>query len=186
MAAAVSDRITGEVTSPTPRRRRIWPAVVALIACVALLATFVALDSGGPSSSSTEHEFLYNDGSNGSLDDFRGEPVVLHFFASWAMPERPYLPIYDDLYQVAEGRLQVVGVNHDLTEADWLAFIEGAQLDHPTVFQPGQEIFEEAGGLGLPATLFVSSDGEVVHLSTGLLTADQLSDLVAEHLGIEL
>ncbi len=112
-------------------------------------------------------------------------PVVAHFFASWATPERNYLPTLDEAQRRLNGALRVVGVNHDLTEAERRAYVEGAEVEHVTVFQPGQEIFEEVGGSGPPSTLLIGASGDVVHVSTGLLTSEQLDELITDHLGIE-
>ena len=162
-----------------------WVAGLAVIGAVALLAVF----SGGGTAeadSVTELVFINQDGSTGTLADFQGEPLVVNFFASWCAPCRAELPDLEAVHVAGGGEVQFVGVNHDIDQSSWLSLINEVGLTYPTVFQPEQEIWETLNLFGMPATVFMSADGEVVYTFSGVLNQEVLKELIAEHLAVEV
>lgn len=78
-------------TSKAGRSRRVrrwWYAVAAgvaaLVVAVALIAANAGDDSGGDDGLAASFEML--DGGQGSLAEYRGQPLVMNFFASWCAP----------------------------------------------------------------------------------------------------
>ncbi|MEL7157214.1 MAG: TlpA disulfide reductase family protein [Actinomycetota bacterium] len=164
---------------------------LALIAVVAILAMVVGGgDDGGPDSAATsaldEFVFINEDGSEGTLAQYRGEPMVLNFYASWCAPCRAELPHFRDVQAEAGDTVQFLGVNHDIDESSWRSLNAEFELNYPTVFQRNQEIFEQLELLGMPATAFMTADGEIVHTFTGVLNDVTLKALITEHLGVEI
>ncbi len=162
---------------------------LALIAVVAVVALFTGGDSGGEDDTmSTLEQFVFinEDGTEGTLADFAGEPTVVNFYASWCAPCRAELPHFVDVHGEVGDRVQFLGVNHDIEQGSWLALNEEFELSYPTVYQGQQEIFDELELLGMPATAFLDADGRVVHTFTGVLTDATLKELITEHLGVEV
>ena len=180
-------------TTDHRRAMPLWLALgVGAIAVVALVAVIMSGsdDAADPNAvASTDlasFVFINEDGSDGTLADFQGEPVVLNFFASWCAPCRAELPDFVAVNDQAGGAVQFVGVNADLDQDTWLAFVDEFELTYPTVYQPNLEIHEHLGLLGHPATVLLDENGEVVHTFTGVLTEESLKDLIAEHLAVEI
>jgi thiol-disulfide isomerase/thioredoxin len=154
---------------------------------VATVLFLVVLTTGGdqaPIESDDELAalaFLTADGSDATLGDFRGQPLVVNFFASWCAPCRAELPDLERVHQRNQG-VTFLGINHDLDEATWRSFVEETNITYETAFQPQTEIFTALGAVGMPTTALVSPDGEVLHLHTGVLTDEVLQDLIDEHL----
>lgn len=163
-------------------------AVVAVIAALGLVAIF----AGGPAtddrlSGAADTEllafgFTTVDGSTSSLDDFVGQPLVVNFFASWCAPCRAELPDLEQVHVNREGSVLFLGVNHDLDESTWRSFVNETEITFETVFQPNTEIFTHLEANGMPSTAFITADGVVRHVHTGLLTDDRLEELIDEHL----
>jgi len=126
--------------------------------------------------------FTTEDGSTATLALYDGEPLVVNFFAAWCPPCRAELPDFQAVYEQRADDVTFVGVSHDFNEDSWRALINESGVTFDTVFQPGQEIWTDVGGVGMPTTVFVNADGEVVDTHSGLLTAEQLNDLIDEHL----
>lgn len=164
---------------------------LALVAVVAILAMVVGgaeddgVDSASPSTLSG-FVFVNEDGSEGTLEDFRGQPTVVNFYASWCAPCRAELPHFRDVQAEAGDTVRFLGVNHDIDESSWRSLNAEFELNYPTVFQREQEIFEYLELLGMPATAFMTADGEIVHTFTGVLDDVTLKELIAEHLGVEV
>jgi thiol-disulfide isomerase/thioredoxin len=189
---------TTETTNPEPSAsgqrgaRPLWIVIgLAAVAIVALIAVFSSGNDSSESAAAGTDElaslvFTNEDGTEGTLTDFEGEPLVLNFFASWCAPCKAELPDFVAVHTEAEGEVQFVGINADLDEASWLAFVDEFALTYPTVFQPNLEIHEHLGLLGHPATVLVDENGDVVHSFTGVLSAEALKELIAEHLSVEI
>lgn len=128
------------------------------------------------------HSFTTADGGTDTLAAYDGQPLVVNFFAAWCPPCLAELPEFQAVHEAFDGEVTFVGVSHDFDEAQWRGLVETTGITFDTVFQPGQEIWTEVGGIGMPTTLFVSPDGEVLEMHTGILNEEQLTELVDEHL----
>ena len=156
----------------------------------AVLAGFLLLVvfSGGedqtvaPSDELAALAFLTADGETSNLAEFRGEPLVVNFFASWCAPCRAELPDFEAVHQANGEAVTFLGVSHDFEEATWRGFVAETEITFETVFQPNQEIWKELDAIGLPATVFISPDGEVLELWNGVLNDELLQDKIDEHL----
>ena len=164
-------------------------AIVVAMATLGLLALFSGTErtvdvatAAGDAPGLFDTAFTTSDGGVGSLSDYRGEPLVVNFFASWCPPCRAELPDFEAVHQQLGDEVTFVGVNQDFTEETWRAFVAESNVSYDTVFQPNSEIWNELGTGAMPTTAFISPDGEVVHLWAGLLTDDKLIELIDEHL----
>lgn len=140
----------------------------------------------GDSSGIGELVFLTDGGEESSLSEFYGQPLVVNFFASWCAPCRAELPDFEEVHVAAGDRVQIVGVSHDIDESSWKSLIDEVGVTFPTVFQPNQEIWESLDLFGMPSTVLITPDGEVVHVFQGPLNATLLTELIGEHLAVEV
>ncbi len=163
----------------------IGAAVAAVLGAFLLLSVF----SGTTDTTVSEQDqdfaslaFLTADGETATLADFEGEPLVVNFFASWCGPCRAELPDFERVHQANIGEVRFVGINHDFEEQTWRSFVQETEISFETVFQPQTEIWTALDAKGTPATAFISADGELMELWTGVLTEERLQELIDEHL----
>lgn len=142
--------------------------------------------ASGDGSGIGELVFLTDGGEESSLSEFYGQPLVVNFFASWCAPCRAELPDFEEVHVAAGDRVQIVGVSHDIDESSWKSLIDEVGVTFPTVFQPNQEIWESLDLFGMPSTVLITPDGEVVHVFQGPLNASLLTELIGEHLAVEV
>ena len=171
-----------------------YAAVIAVLGGFALIALFSSsTDSGDGNNAEVaaaegsferfeDLAFVTADGETAELGDFAGEPIVVNFFASWCAPCRAEIPHFESASHANEGDVKFLGINHDLEQASWRTFVEETEVTFETVFQPQTEIFNEIDGKGMPTTAFVSPDGTVQHVYTGVLDEALLQELIDEHL----
>lgn len=126
--------------------------------------------------------FTNPDGTAGTLADYRGEPLVLNFFAAWCGPCRAELPEFEEVAQANLDDVTFLGISHDLDEAQWQSLLVETGVTFDTVFQPDAEIWAHLDARGMPSTVFISPEGEVLELWTGILSDERLQELIDEHL----
>lgn len=123
------------------------------------------------------------DGGQVRLSDFKGQPVLLNFWASWCGPCRTEMPELIAAHQAhqADG-LVVLAINNtqlDLVE-DVQAFVDEMQLPFPVPLDAQGETIEAYAILGLPTSVFVNAGGAIQNVNVGPLTRDSLASYLAE------
>ena len=121
------------------------------------------------------------DGEVMRLSDFRGQTVVLNFWATWCGPCRAEMPELQRVYEErsAAGDLVVLAVNVQESAGAVEAFFEEFELTFPTVLDAQGEVTEEYGLLGLPGTFFIDADGVLRSRVLGPVLGDLLATGVA-------
>jgi peroxiredoxin len=115
-------------------------------------------------------------GEDVSLQDFRGQVVLLNFWATWCGPcrqETPDLQRLSEKYQ--EQDLVVLGVSVDTEETvDAVPdFIEEFALTYPILLDTDLEVFAEyADSGGIPQSYFIDAEGIIREISLGALEWD--------------
>jgi cytochrome c biogenesis protein CcmG/thiol:disulfide interchange protein DsbE len=157
-------------------RRLLAPVPIAVVgvvvALVALLAYGLASndpdqDVAGKQAPELELPRLFGEGV-GSLEDYRGQVVVLNFWASWCEPCREESPLLQRWHERMEPRRgTVLGVDvQDLT-GDARDFIDEYDLTYPMLRDGEGETRESFAILGFPETFVIDRRGRIVAVARG-------------------
>lgn len=112
-----------------------------------------------------------------SLNELRGRPVVLNFWASWCPPCREEAPRLERRWRSTRERgVLFLGLNMQDLTGDARDFIREFGLSYPHVRDPGDDVARDWGVTGLPETFFISARGRVVAHVIGAVSARQLDD----------
>jgi peroxiredoxin len=113
-----------------------------------------------------------------SLSDFRGQVVVLNFWATWCMPCRAEMPEFQVLWEEHEARgdLMLLAVNLQESKTQVNGFVEDFGLTFPVVLDTSGEVLDEYGLPGLPGTFFIDAAGVLRARVLGPLSVDRLRE----------
>ncbi len=119
-------------------------------------------------------------GANVSLSKFRGEYVVVNFFASWCTPceqEAPYLEEF--YYQESRAAIAtLIGVEFEDVNSTAANFLRQTGATYPAISDPGEKIAIRYGVTGPPATFIISPTGRVVAHINGPVTNTGLEKVI--------
>ncbi len=109
-----------------------------------------------------------------SLSEWRGRPVLINFWATWCGPCEIEMPTLQEAHQAhKEDGLIVLAVAVDDTEANVRRFFEERDLTIQPLMDDGS-VSRAYQVFGLPTSFFVSEEGTIAAVHTGLLTKDRL------------
>lgn len=131
-----------------------------------------------------DRSFATLDGGELSLTELAGTPLVVNFWASWCPPCVAEMPDLERVHTDLGDQLRVVGLNtqDERDRAEELAVQTGVTYD--LGLDPDGALFGDFEVVSMPSTYLVDADGVIVHRHAGLLTEQQLRDLIAEHLEV--
>lgn len=138
---------------------------------------------GGPSAPTSAFELF--DGSETSLADFRGRPVVLNFWASWcpscvAEMSAAFRPVQERV----GSEVAFIGMNIQDVRALADDLLAETGVRWTNAVDPDGDLYAELGGLGMPFTVFIDASGSIVDEHNGPLTEAQLVDRISELFGV--
>ncbi len=113
------------------------------------------------------------------LLDFQGKPVVLNFFGSWCSPCLREMPDFQAVSERYHGRVAFVGVTvSDQQRSDAEDVVKRTGVTYPAGFDPENKVALAYGLTGMPTTVFISPEGEVLERAEGELTEPQLEKIL--------
>jgi cytochrome c biogenesis protein CcmG, thiol:disulfide interchange protein DsbE len=124
------------------------------------------------------------DGGTVSLEAFRGEVVVLNFWATWCTPCREEAPAFQRLSREYDGHgVQFVGMNERDDRAAAQDFLREFRLEYPSGFDPTGSLADDFELYGMPTTFLIDADGIIRERFIGYLTEDTLRPAIEHLLG---
>lgn len=115
------------------------------------------------------------DGEMVQLEDFRGQPIFLNFWATWCQPCIVEHPVLQAGARQFDGRVQFIGVVYHDETAKIQAFIDAKGEWGPTLLDEDGSVAVSYGVYGAPETFFIDENGVITEKHVGPFSPDLLS-----------
>jgi DsbE subfamily thiol:disulfide oxidoreductase len=107
-------------------------------------------------------------GENLRLSEFRGDVVMINFWATWCGPCRQEMPLLEELYTTYQRvGFKLLGVNIDDDSHKAMNMIAELGVSFPVLFDTRKEVSKLYAVDAMPATIIVDRDGRVRHVHHG-------------------
>jgi cytochrome c biogenesis protein CcmG/thiol:disulfide interchange protein DsbE len=138
------------------KRLRLLPGVLAI-----LVASGCYTGTRPPHVGATAKDFTLQDSDRKvSLDQFRGQVLVLNFWATWCPPCVEELPSLMTLQERLRGRgITVLGVSIDVDDDAYHRFLKLHNINFLTVRDPDEKVAHMYGTSGWPETYIIDRQG---------------------------
>ena len=122
------------------------------------------------------------------LSDLRGTPMVLNLWAAWCTNCDAEMPLFAEVQAQTGERVRFFGVHYKAPRAYGLRSAADFGVPFPSVHDADGDLIAAAlHAVGPPQTFFVTADGRIAGREIGEITsADELSALIEEHLGVRV
>ena len=121
------------------------------------------------------------------LDEYRGNVIVVDFWASWCVPCRRSFPWLNKMHaKYADDGLVIIGVNLDASNEDAAAFLEDYPADFKIYFDTDAVYAQEFDVQAMPSSFVLGRDGEIAARQLGFKVKRQqeYEAILVEALGV--
>jgi peroxiredoxin len=146
--------------------------LAAIIAAAALALPALAADpTGGPAPQFT---LAARGGSNVSLAQYKGQVVMLNFWASWCGPCRQEMPLLESIYK-KYNRLgfTLIGVNVEPDSNAANEWLKQTPVSFPILYDKESKVSRMYDVAGMPSTVIIDRTGKVRVLHRGYKPGDE-------------
>jgi cytochrome c biogenesis protein CcmG, thiol:disulfide interchange protein DsbE len=165
------------------RRTSVYLVVFAAFALIALLVYGVAgagdsstIDDAvkaGEKPAAPTRSLPALDGGEGSLEDWRGKPVIVNFWASWCEPCKAEAPLLERAHARLKARGgTVLGVTVSDASEDSRKFMREEGITFPSLRDVDRKLAEDFETIAVPETFAVDREGRIVAISHGQVTQE--------------
>jgi cytochrome c biogenesis protein CcmG/thiol:disulfide interchange protein DsbE len=159
--------------------------LLANLAAILILGCALSARAGDAAPALQMHDLQ---GAPHTLEDYRGKPVVLNFWATWCVPCAAEMPLLSEMQQRYKGRVVFIAasIDDDDMKPQIAAFIKKHKGDALTVMMGATLDSLQDFGVAqvMPGSVFIDAEGNIVDRVNGKLErvslAQQLRKLAGE------
>lgn len=174
-----------------PAKKRKWGRWFAFILLGGLILFFVLGTINAynqPLSEGVAPDFTLNafSGETITLSQFRGQIVIINFWASWCKPCREEAAYLEATYRKYRDQGVVfIGIDYVDTDREALAYIDEFDITYYNGPDIGTRISDSYQILGIPETFYINRNGELRGMKIGPLSPPELDNKIEELLAEE-
>ncbi len=132
------------------------------LGAVLLLMTAMTSSAAGQGDTAPAIQLMDQAGKAFSLGAYKGQVVLVDFWASWCGPCRKSLPELDDLQtRFASRGVKVVGISLDADPSSMTAFLEKVPVRFTILHDPAGQTGEAYSVVAMPTTFLIDREGRI-------------------------
>lgn len=148
--------------NPWPRR-----AVELLVILAIIVALHAWQTRHAPVGKAPEVNGVLLDGASVSLEQYRGKPVLLHFWATWC----PICNIEQKSIDALADDYAVLTIAMDEASRQEIRdYMKHKQVDYPVLHDPASVIAQRYSIKGVPSSFIIDPEGEIRFVEVGYTT----------------
>lgn len=137
-------------------------------ATLAIFAATGLASSGLAGQPAPDFALKSSTGENLRLSEYRGDVVMINFWATWCGPCRQEMPLLDELYsRYQRVGFSLLGVNIDDDSGKAMKMVSDLGVTFPVLFDSGKEVSRLYEVEAMPVTVIVDREGTVRHVHHG-------------------
>jgi cytochrome c biogenesis protein CcmG/thiol:disulfide interchange protein DsbE len=113
-------------------------------------------------------------GQQVALSKYRGQPLIVNFFASWCEPCKTETPLLAKFYRGEQGKVTLVGMDENDSVGNATAFTRADGVSYPVGWDPHFAVGTAYGVIALPQTFFLNAKHQIVDRVFGKVTLASL------------
>jgi peroxiredoxin len=135
---------------------------------LSVLAASSLASSGLTGAPAPDFALKSSTGENLRLSEYRGDVVMINFWATWCGPCRQEMPLLDELYTRYERvGFSLLGVNIDDDSQRAMDMIAELGINFPVLFDDRKEVSKLYQVDAMPVTVLVDREGDVRYVHHG-------------------
>ena len=153
--------------------------IVLVMIMTSAFSFFSGCKASGNDSSSIDFTLDDLDGNEISLSDFRGQIVVLNFWATWCPPCMAEIPDFVETFnEYRDKDVQFIGVS-DEDISTLKKFAADYNINYPILIDD-KNIMAIWGIRAIPTTFILDRDGKIVFENIGMMTREQIRNAIED------
>jgi thiol-disulfide isomerase/thioredoxin len=152
-------------------------ALMAVLSILLLSCGASAADR--PSGKDLEFRLKTVDGRTLGPRDFKGQVVVVDFWATWCLPCHLQARVLEPLHQEYKSKgVQFLAANSGEDEATVRSFLKNKPFPYPVLLDPDDKVSGQLGIMSLPTLLVIDRTGKVSYFQAGLADAPTMRKIL--------
>ena len=145
-----------------------------IVAAIAALAIAVPALAGSVGAPAPQFDLAAQGGKDVSLAQFKGQVVMINFWASWCGPCRQEMPLLENIYK-KYGKLgfTMLGVNVESDSNAAIDWLKQTPVSFPILFDKDSKVSKLYDVTGMPSTVIIDRAGKVRMLHHGYKPGDE-------------
>ena len=140
--------------------------MITALAVIIVLSTDVS--AGIEKTSAPDFTLKSTDGNNLRLSEFRGEVVLINFWASWCGPCRQEMSILSELHDRYKSLgFTVLGINVEEDSTDARRLLGKMPVSFPVLLDTTSRVSRQYDVVAMPSTVLVDRNGNMRYLHKG-------------------
>lgn len=140
-----------------------------LITCATINSQAGELDGPAP-----DFTLASNQSRNLKLSEYRGDVIMINFWASWCGPCRQEMPLLDSMYKRYKNLgFTILGVNVEENSADANKVLQKIPVSFPILYDRTNKVSKMYKIDAMPSTIFIDRDGNMRYLHRAYKDGDE-------------